>query len=91
MQHKKDPGYGSTKCHGCLLCPQRDEFGIHKFIAREPERKEGQEYTQSYPCPVINRYECPHEKDVNKLFAIQEIADAIHVSFLRAYVITQGE
>ena len=33
MQHKKDPGYGGTKCHGCLLCPQEDKFGIHKVIA----------------------------------------------------------
>ena len=69
MQHKKDPGYGSTKCHECLLCPQRDKLvlyiGIHKVIARglEPERKEGQEYTPIYPCPVINRFECPYEKE----------------------------
>ena len=92
MQHKKDPGYGSTKCHGCLLCPQRDEFGIHKFIARglERETKEGEEYTPIYPCPIINRFECPYEKDVNHLFAIQEIADAIHTAFLRAYVITKS-
>jgi hypothetical protein len=92
MQHKKDPGYGSTKCHGCLLCPQRDEFGIHKFIARglKLETKEGQEYTSNYPCPIINRFECPYEKDVNHLFAIQEIADAIHVAFLKAYVITKS-
>ena len=56
----------------------RDKFviGIHKVIARglEPEKKEGEEYTPIYPCPVINRYECPYEKDVNKLFAIEEIA-----------------
>ena len=36
MQHKKDPGYGSTKCRECLLCPHRDKFdlyiGIHKVL-----------------------------------------------------------
>ncbi|MFZ0265832.1 MAG: hypothetical protein WAL42_12180, partial [Nitrososphaeraceae archaeon] len=92
MQHKKDPGYGSTKCHGCLLCPQEDKFGIHKVIAwgLEPETKEGQEYTPIYPCPIANRFECPYEKDVNKLFAIQEIAFAIHMAFLKAYVITKS-
>jgi hypothetical protein len=96
MQHKKDPGYGSTKCHECLLCPQRDKFvlyiGIHKVIARglEPERKEGQEYTPVYPCPVINRFECPYEKEVNNLFTIQEIAHAVDMAFLKAYSITKS-
>ena len=43
---------------------------IHKVIAwgLEPEKKEGEEYTPIYPCPVINRFECPYEKDVNKPF-----------------------
>jgi hypothetical protein len=96
MQHKKDPGYGSTKCHECLLCPQRDEFvlyiGIHKVVARglEPEKKEGEEYTPIYPCPVINRFECPYEKDVNNLFAIEEIAHAVDMAFLKAYTITKS-
>jgi hypothetical protein len=95
MQYKKDPGYGSTKCHECLLCPQRDKLvlyiGIHKVIARglEPERKEGQEYTPVYPCPVINRFECPYEKEVNNLFTIQEIAHAVDMAFLKAYSITK--
>ena len=56
----------------------------------EPETKEGQEYTPIYPCPIANRFECPYEKDVNKLFAIQEIALAIHMAFLKAYVITKS-
>ena len=56
------------------------QFGIHKVIAwgLEPETKEGEEYTPIYPCPIVNRFECPYEKDVNKLFAIEEIAFAIH-------------
>jgi hypothetical protein len=96
MQHKKDPGYGSTKCRECLLCPQRDEssllIGIHKVIARglEPEKKEEEEYTPIYPCPVINRYECPYEKDVNYLFTIEEIAHAVDMTFLKAYTITKS-
>jgi hypothetical protein len=100
MEHKKDPEYGSTKCHECLLCPHRDKFllgiGIHKVIARgmEPEKKEGEEYTPIYPCPVINRYECPYQREgrpnVNDLFAIQEIAHAIDMAFLKAYTITKS-
>jgi hypothetical protein len=100
MQHKKDPGYGSTKCRECLLCPHRDKFlldiGIHRVIARgmEPEREEGEEYTPIYPCPVINRYECPYEREerpnVNDLFAIMEIAHAIDMAFLKAYEITKS-
>jgi hypothetical protein len=100
MQHKKDPGYGSTKCHECLLCPQRDKFvlyiGIHKVIARglEPKKKEGEEYPPIYPCPVVNRYECPYEREgrpnVNDLFEIQEIAHAVDMAFLKAYTITKS-
>jgi hypothetical protein len=95
MQHKKDPGYGSTKCRECLLCPHSKfvmDIGIDKVIARglEPERKEGEEYTPIYPCPVINRFECPYEKDVDYLFAIVEIARAVHRAFLKAYTITKS-
>ena len=100
MQHKKDPGYGSTKCRECLLCPHRDEsdlyIGIHKVIARglEPEKKEGEEYTPIYPCPVINRFECPYEKEgklnVNNLFAIAKIANAEEMAFLKAHTITKS-
>jgi hypothetical protein len=92
MQYKKDPGYGSTKCRRCLLCPQRDEFGIQKFIGRglEPEAKEGEEYAPIYPCPIINRFECPYEEQVNYLFAVQQIADAVHMAFVKAYAITKS-
>jgi hypothetical protein len=95
LEHKKDPGYGSTKCRDCLLCPHRDKFvpiGIHKVIARglEPEKKDGEEYIPIYPCPVINRYECPYEKDVDYLFVIQEIARAVERAFLKAYERTKS-
>jgi hypothetical protein len=100
MQRIKDPGYGRTKCHDCLLCPQRDKFvlyiGIHKVIARglEPEKKEGEAYTPIYPCSVENIYECPFEREgrpnVNDLFAIYVIAHAVDMSFLKAYTITKS-
>ena len=56
----------------------------------EPERKEEEEYTPIYPCPVINRYKCPYEKEVDYLFAIMKIAHAIDMAFLKAYEITKS-
>lgn len=104
MEHIKDPEYGSTKCYECLLCPHRDEsallIGIHKVIARglEQEKKEGEEEVQNatpiYPCPVINRFECPYDKEqalnVNSLFVLRIIANAVDRAFLRAYSMTKS-
>jgi hypothetical protein len=54
-------------------------------------RKErGRRIYSDLPCPIINRFECPYEKDVNYLFAVQKIADAVHRAFLKAYVITKS-
>ncbi len=71
-------GYKDVVSAYCVR--KRDEsglcIGIHKVIARglEPEKKEEEEYTPIYPCPVINRYECPFEREgrpnVTDLFAI---------------------
>jgi hypothetical protein len=91
MEQRKDPEYGSTKCYECLLCPHRDEsallIGIHKVIARglEQAKEEGEEEVQDatpiYPCPVINRFECPYEKEkelnVNSLFILGRIAHVV--------------
>lgn len=106
MEHRRDPKYGSTKCYECLLCPDRDEsallIGIHKVIARglEQEKKEEggkeavQDATPIYPCLVVNRFECPYEKEkelnVNNLFALEIIAHAVDNAFLRAYSITKS-
>ena len=90
------------KCYECLLCPHRDEsallIGIHKVIARglEPEKKEGEDVTPIYPCPVINRFECPYEKgkekelNINDLFAIEVIACAVDRAFLKANSMTKS-
>jgi len=102
MEHRRDPKYGSTKCYECLLCPQRDEsallVGIHKVIARglEQEKEGGEEEVQDpiYPCPVVNRFECPYEKEkelnVNNLFALEIIAHAVDKAFLKAYSMTKS-
>ena len=88
------------KCYECLLCPHRDEsallIGIHKVIARglEQEKEKRQDATPIYPCSVINRFECPYEKEqvsnVNILFALGIIAHAVDMAFLRAYSMTKS-
>jgi hypothetical protein len=74
-------------------------IGIHKVIARglEQEKKEEKgevQDTTPYPCPVINRFECPCEKEkelnVNTLFAQGIIAHAVDGAFLRAYSMTKS-
>jgi hypothetical protein len=109
MEYRRNSRYGSTKCYKCLLCPQRDEsallIGIHKVIAKglEQEGEEGGEVqddtTPIYPCSVINRFECPYDKEqklnvnnlnVNILFALEIIAHAVDRAFLRAYSMTKS-
>src|SRR5215210_1860917 len=110
MEHRRNPMYGRTKCYECLLCPQRDEsalfIGIHKVIAKGLEQQEEQEggkvqdyTTPIYPCSVINRFECPYDKEqklnvnklnVNMLFALEIIANAVDRAFLRAYSMTKS-
>ena len=110
MEYRKDSQYGSTKCYECLLCPRRDEsalfIGIHKVIAKGLEQQEedkGREVqddtTPVYPCPVINRFECPYDKEqklsvnnfnVNILFALEIIANAVDRTFIRAYSMTKS-
>jgi len=98
MEHRRDPEYGSTKCYECLLCPHRDEsallIGIHKVIARGLEQEKGEDATSIYPCPVINRFECPYEKEkelnVNNLFALGIIAHVTDRAFLKAFSMTKS-
>jgi hypothetical protein len=100
MEQRKDAEYGSTKYYECLLCPHRDEsallIGIHKVVARglEQEKEKTQDATPIYPCSVINRFECPYEKEqvlnVNILFALGIIAHAVDRAFLRAYSMTKS-
>ena len=79
-------------------------IGIHKVLAKglEQEGKEGEvqdDTTPIYPCSVINRFECPYDKkqnlnvnnlDVNILFALEIISNAVNRAFLRAYSMTKS-
>ncbi len=56
-------------------------------------KKEGEDAYSIYPCPVVNRFECPYEKEkelnVNNLFALGIIAHGVDKAFLKAYSMTK--
>jgi len=65
MQYRKNPRYGRTKCFRCLLSPSREAaifLGINKVIARAIEQENNYFSSTIYPCPILNRYECPFDK-----------------------------
>jgi hypothetical protein len=65
MEHRRNPGYGKTKCARCLLSPDREEaaifIGINKVISRNLDTTGG---TSVYPCKVLNRFACPYDKKI---------------------------
>jgi hypothetical protein len=74
MEHRKNPNYGRKKCFDCLLSPDWEEaaifIGINKLAAKGltvvgEEENDGKNNSNSvqYPCSVVNRFECPYEKD----------------------------
>jgi hypothetical protein len=66
MEYRRNPNYGKTKCFQCLLNPSREEsaifLGINKVIARAIEQENNYFSSTIYPCPILNRYECPFDK-----------------------------
>jgi hypothetical protein len=69
MEYRKNPRIGRTKCFHCLLSPSREEsaifLGINKVIARAIEQENNISSSTIYPCPILNRYECPFDKKKN--------------------------
>ena len=61
IQYRENPNYGKTKCSRCLLSTDREEaaifLGINKVVARALENNN----SSFYPCPVLNRFECPYD------------------------------
>jgi hypothetical protein len=94
MEHRRNPNYGKTKCCQCLLSPDREEaaifIGINKVMSRALD-SDGNS-SSIYPCPILNRYECPYEKkksndkdlDANYLFSLSEIAFAVELALAKA-------
>jgi hypothetical protein len=81
MQFKSNSKFGRRKCSTCLLCPDKEKdgnyVGLRRLVARviefSNEEKEGYDNfhtpttTQSlYPCPVLNRFKCPYDRQEEK-------------------------
>jgi hypothetical protein len=66
MEYRRNPRIGRTKCFRCLLSPSREEsaifLGINKVIARAIEQENNSSSSTIYPCPILNRYQCPFDK-----------------------------
>jgi hypothetical protein len=67
MEYRRNSKYGRTKCFRCLLSPSREEsalfLGINKVIARAIEQGHNNISSSTiYPCPILNRYECPFDR-----------------------------
>jgi hypothetical protein len=67
MEYRKNPRIRRTKCFRCLLSPSREEsaifVGINKVIASAIDQENNNTSSSTiYPCPILNRYECPFDK-----------------------------
>lgn len=81
MQFRNNSKFGRTKCSTCLLCPDREKdgnyVGLRRLVARtievRKEEKEGYDNLHTpttkqslYPCPVLNRFRCPYDREEMK-------------------------
>jgi hypothetical protein len=97
MEHTMNPNYGKVKCFHCLLSPHRDDpifTGIDRLVAKGLTNG-GQDPLQ-YPCEVVNRFQCPYERnsdakravnsnfDVEDLFKLEKMAFAVEISLALA-------
>ena len=87
MEYRRNPRIGRTKCFRCVLSPSREEsaifLGINKVIARAIEQENNIAST-IYPCPILNRYECPFDKKTsnNNNNKINEEGEKENLNFL---------
>jgi hypothetical protein len=81
------------KCIHCLLSPHRDDpifTGIDRLVAKELTN--GEQEPLQYPCEVVNRFQCPYERNnnakievnstfnVENLFKLEKMAFAVEIS-----------
>jgi hypothetical protein len=88
MGYKRNPSYGRTKCFHCLLSPDGNDpifIGINRLVAKglEEDRDENKSNPISYPCHVINRFECPYEKGKgsDSRFNVEDLFDLANMAF----------
>ncbi|MGH9984822.1 MAG: hypothetical protein ACRD8W_12800 [Nitrososphaeraceae archaeon] len=91
MEHTRNPSYGKMKCIHCLLSPHRNDpifTGIDRLVAKVLTNGD----PLQYPCEVVNRFQCPYERnnntniavnsifDVEDLFELEKMAFAVEIS-----------
>jgi hypothetical protein len=86
MEHKRNSSHGRAKCFHCLLSPDRDDpifIGINRLMAKGLEEYESKGTPISYPCHVVNRFECPYEKgkSSNTIFSVEDLFDLANTGF----------
>ena len=70
MEYKRNPNYGRAKCFHCLLSPDRDVpifISINRLVAKGLQKNEIQGNPIEYPCPTVNRFECPYDCEKGKV------------------------
>jgi hypothetical protein len=103
MECRKNPNYGRRKCFDCLLSPDWEEaaifIGINRLAAKglvvvgvgeeeNDEKSNNNNNSVQYPCPVVNRFQCPYEKDkvsknanfdVEDLYELEKMVFAVEI------------
>ena len=94
MEYTKNANYGKLKCFHCLLSPAGDDpifIGINRLVSKGLIDGGQQGQYIRYPCQVVNRFQCPHERtnanravnstfDVEDLFKLAKMAFAVEIS-----------
>ena len=88
MEYKRNPNYGRTKCFYCLLSPERDDqifIGINRLVAKGLQENEKHGDPIEYPCPTVNRFECPYDCDNGKVsntkFKVKDLYELANMAF----------
>jgi hypothetical protein len=96
MEYTKNPNYGRLKCFHCLLSPDGNDpifIGINRLLAKGLDNGTLQGDRIQYPCQVVNRFQCPFERnasgndtpfDVDDLFRLYKLAFAAEISLAKA-------
>lgn len=96
MEYTKNSNYGRLKCFHCLLSPDGDDpifIGINRLVSKGLKNGTLQGDEIQYPCQVVNRFQCPFERnvgrkdmsfDVDDLFKLHKLAFAVEISLSKA-------
>jgi hypothetical protein len=82
MEYRRNAEYGKTKCFRCLISTDREESGIFIGINKVISRALDIDGVPVYPCQVLNRFECPYDKNISRDVVEEGITDKPDVDYL---------